>query len=49
MSEEDETLLLNCVQSAVARQPKVEAEAVAQVTVPAEYVRAPEKVVVAAP
>jgi hypothetical protein len=44
-----ESLPLNDAQSAEVRQPKVEPEAVSQVTFPAAYVRPPEKVVVATP
>ena len=47
-SDEDDTLLLKVLQSAAARQPKVEASAVLQVTAPEAQARAPEKVVVAA-
>jgi hypothetical protein len=47
-SEDEETLLLNVVQSAAAKQPKVLALAVLQVTLPFKYVNAPEYVVVAA-
>jgi hypothetical protein len=48
-SDEEESRVLNDVQSAAERQPKVPPEAVAQVTFPAENASAPEKVVVAAP
>jgi len=48
VSEEEETLLLNVVQSAPARQPNVEPFAVLQVTLPLLYESAPEYVVVAA-
>jgi hypothetical protein len=48
-SDEVERRVLNEVQSAAKRQPKVEPFAVAQVTFPAENASAPEKVVVARP
>jgi hypothetical protein len=44
-----ESLLLNADQSVEVRQPKVEPDAVLQVTFPAAYVRPPEYVVVATP
>jgi hypothetical protein len=48
-SDDEESRVLNEVQSAAVRQPKVPPFAVAQVTFPAENASAPEKVVVAAP
>lgn len=44
-----ESLLLKVVQSAEARHPKTEPDAISQVTAPAAYVRPVEKVVVATP